>query len=85
MGRGDERIAMNNLKDIEKATTRLKICLECDDCLHDGAIKIAIEALEENIKLKRFVDIVKSRKPYIYLKRNASKDRYISDINSYEE
>ena len=61
------------MTDIEKAIKRLKICLECDDCLtcgeHDEAIKIAIETMQE--KLER------ENQSYI--------DRYISDLNSHEE
>ena len=37
-----------------KALERLKICLECGDCLtcneHDEAVKVAIKALQEKVK-----------------------------------
>ena len=47
-----------------KALERLKICLECGDCLtceeHDEAIKVAINVLQEKIKKVKIKKIVRS-------------------------
>ena len=43
-----------------EALERLKICLDCDDCLtcgeHDDAIKVAIKVLEEKLKELKSMD-----------------------------
>ena len=47
-----------------KALERLKICLECGDCLtckeHDEAIQVAIKALQEKVKKVKIKKIVRS-------------------------
>ena len=51
---------MYDIKDIKMALERLKICLDCDDCLtcgeHDEAIKVAIKVLEEKLKELKSMD-----------------------------